>query len=364
MKSLIDLPRPNRDQALYDAIRAEGFARFPERKANYENYLADRRQLTPDFLPIMLDIENVSRCNYRCIMCLASEWGSNGRAADMSLAGFKQLLDQQSGLLEIKLQGMGEPLLNAETYFDMIRYARSRALWVRSTTNASLLHHQENYRQLIDVDICEIQVSLDGASAETYSRIRPRGDFALVKQNCLLLNNYARQVKRPRSRMWVVVQQTNFHELEQLPELAAQTGFERMTLSLDLNCFGQERWQEKNDKLNVQEQLSVDRALAIIEIGKRLGVEITFWVIDSKFSTDTPESLCPWPFERVFISSDMRVVPCCMISNPDSMEFGDARKLTTIWNGNDMEAFRAKHLAGEIPAICRSCYQLDNARGE
>ena len=44
---------------------------------------------------------------------------------------------------------------------------------------------------------------------------------------------------------------------------------------------------------------------------------LRFWNTTSKYSTETPEALCPWPFERAYISPDQRVVPCCVIGNPD-----------------------------------------------
>ena len=83
-----------------------------------------------------LRISVTDRCNFRCTMCQVSEWEKMTRARDMGLEEFKQLLDEQYGLVEVKLQGMGEALMNAEPFFDMIRYARARHIWVRVTTSA------------------------------------------------------------------------------------------------------------------------------------------------------------------------------------------------------------------------------------
>ncbi len=106
----------------------------------------------------------------------------------MSFDDFTALLEAQYGLIEIKLQGMGEPLLAADIYFSMIEYARRRHIWVRSTVNGSLLHLKDNYKRLIDSDICEIQVSVDGATKPTYEKIRRGGKFAMVTRNCGLLD--------------------------------------------------------------------------------------------------------------------------------------------------------------------------------
>jgi radical SAM protein with 4Fe4S-binding SPASM domain len=356
MDKLKILPRPTRDEDLYSSILQKGYKTYPQRLGNSEKATTPPSKAILDYQPIILDIENVSRCNYRCIMCQMSTWRGNKRAADMTFGDFTELLDSQQGLTEIKLQGIGEPLLGGDLYFEMIRYARSKHLWVRSTTNASLLHQNENYRKLIDSDICEIQISIDGATAKTYEKIRPGGTFKLISENCIRLHAHCREVDRRRTRMWTVVQKDNFSELEELPALAARLGFKRLTLALDLSDFGQTDLKKHNDIIAMHGKLTHNRAVKVIELGKKESVEVTFWIIDEKFNTSSPNKLCPWPFQRAYISSDMRVVPCCMMANPEVMDLGDARELNKVWNDQKMVKFRQMHLDGKIPRVCRSCY--------
>jgi pyrroloquinoline quinone biosynthesis protein E len=92
--------------------------------------------------------------------------------------------------------------------------------------------------------------------------------------------------------------------------------------------------------------------------GAALGVKVRFWNVTNKYSTDSVEQLCPWPFERAYISSDLRVVPCCIIANPDVCEVGTVDgDFTSIWKGEAMTRFRDAHLKGEVPAPCRFCYR-------
>jgi pyrroloquinoline quinone biosynthesis protein E len=53
----------------------------------------------------------------------------------------------------------------------------------------------------------------------------------------------------------------------------------------------------------------------------------------------------------------MRYVPCCIIGNPEVSDLGDARQLTAEWHGKSVADFRRAHLAGDIPAVCKSCYK-------
>lgn len=354
---IIPLPLPSPDREFYNRVIQSGFARFPEREKNFKIYKSSARGPELNYLPVKMDIENVSRCNFRCTMCQVSDWPKMTRAADMRFEDFETLLLSQYGLVEIKIQGMGEPLLAADSFFKMIRLARARDLWVRTTTNASLLHIKENYKELVDSDVCETQVSIDGASAETYEAIRRNASFDRMVENVQLLNNYAESRNMLRTRMWVVLQKANIHEVELFPKLAAELGFNRLTISLDLNDWGSNRWKAQNDLVDVQNVFDLNRALSLVETSRKLGVELTYWYIDRKYSPKSPESLCPWPFERLYIGSDMRTVPCCMIANPDVYELGDATALSTVWNSEKIKDFRLAHLTGKIPSVCQSCYE-------
>ncbi len=355
---LAELPQPSPDLEFHERVLEDGFKRYPLRRQNYERYLAARRGEIVDYMPIKLDVENVSRCNFHCTMCPVSDWPKFTRAEDLHYDDFTRVIDEQYGVIELKLQGIGEPLLG-KTYTDMIAYARSKQIWVRSTSNASLLHLNDAYRRVIDSDICELQISIDGATDDTYESIRRGGKLGRVKENCSMLNGYCQQVGHKRTRMWVVVQSGNLQELEMLVTLAVELGFSRLTFSLDL-------WEWRGDwhgayvDSNVSNGLDVRRANQLVQQGRGSGVEVTFWRIEEKYSSD---NICPWPWERAYISSDMRIVPCCIIGQPSVADLGDARNFTTEWNSEPYRRFRKAHLEGQIPDICKGCYECRDKSG-
>src|SRR3569833_2706671 len=247
---LMALPKPEPSAGIdaYNRERELALAFSERRRANYDIYLKSRAVRTAklDYLPIKLDIENVSRCNFRCTMCQVSDWHKGTRAKDLSLDSFKRLIDEQYGLVEIKLQGMGEPLLQRDDFFAMVRYARAQHIWVRTTTNASLLHLRHIYQKLVDADPNEIKISIDGATRETIEGIRRQSDFEQVVENCITINKYCREKHVRRTKMWVVVQKQNVHEAHQLLDLAHRAGFEDLVYSIDLNFWGQQSWQTAN----------------------------------------------------------------------------------------------------------------------
>ena len=61
----------------------------------------------------------------------------------MSNSFLNNLLDEQIGLVEIKIQGLGELFLSND-FIPMVEYARQKHLWVRSTTNTYYINKKED----------------------------------------------------------------------------------------------------------------------------------------------------------------------------------------------------------------------------
>ena len=360
VRRLRQLPSPEPAAGL-DAYRRErrlALARSPRRLWNFTKYrLYGRRAAAIPYLPIKLDIENISRCNFRCTTCQVSDWKQGKRAGDMSLDDFRRLLDEQYGLVEIKLQGMGEPLMQGDEFFKMIRLARERRIWVRTVTNGSLLHLKDNFKKLIDSDVNEVQISIDGAKKSTFESIRRGADFETVLDNCRRINAYCRERGIRRTKMWTVVQRANERELPELVDLAADLGFSTQVFALNLVDWGNTIWRARNDAVSVLRDFRLDVARGLIERGRIRGVKVQFWTAVERFQTGSPKTICPWPFERAFVSSDSRVVPCCVIANPDNFELNGAKGFAGIWKGSDYKSFRQAHLGGAIPDVCKSCYE-------
>lgn len=350
MKFSLAVPKP--DSARYDAMMNAGFEKYPERLENYKKYKASGKKIKVDYMPVKADVENVSRCNFRCAHCLFPSYGSYSRAEDLSLNDFKRFIDDQYGLIEIKIQGIGEPFLQKD-FPDMVKYASDRYIWVRTTTNGSVLHLNENYKRIIDANVGELQVSFDGATKETFEKIRIGANFDIIVDNCKKLNSYCQDIGTDMTRMWSVLQQQNIHEAEALVEIAAEMGFKRLTMSLELrDWFNTESVAVDN---NMQRLVDINDKWIENVTNKALecGVELTFWFAADRFSN---ENICFWPFERFLLASDKYIVPCCIIADPSIMNFGGYDDFRELWFGKVFEEFRKSHLDGDIPQICKACY--------
>ena len=358
----LPLPEPSAGLEEYEEERAACLKLDARRRENYDRYMdSGRRSARVDYLPIKLDIENVSRCNFACTMCAVSKWPHRRRGRDMCLHEFKALIDEQHGLVEIKLNGLGEALMQGDEYFEMIRYARSKRIWVRMTTNASLLHMRNNHRKLIDSGVNEIDISIDGADKATFESIRRGSKFEQVTANCKLLNDYARSKNLRRTKMWTLVQEENYRRLDEHVALAQDLGFRHLVFSLNLHGWGDPALEDRNRKVTVDDRLSDAYLWSLVEQGAASKIRVSFWRVNEKFDTAALKHRCPWPFERAVVTSDLRTVPCCMIGDPDMFEIGrgSGKGFSELWGGEEYAEFRRAHLEGKIPQVCKGCYRCE-----
>jgi len=344
------LPSPTKE---YQETIDKGFELYPKRYENYLKFKANPRSANPDFLPVKMDVEPLSRCNFKCDMCIVSSFENLKRAEDLSLEDFKEIVDENIGVFEMKIQGLGEPFMHSD-FTKMVEYASSKNIWTRSTTNASLLHKNDNYKKIIDANIGELQISIDGCQKESYEKIRVNSKFDVMVKNVKQLNEYQNSLNLNKTRMWFLLQDINYNDLFDVPKFATELGFKRVTISLDIIGWNSDEWEEKNTKKSQAHNVTQEIIDKLLELAKEVDIDLTFWGISSKY---TKENVCPWPFERTFVSSDKYILPCCMISNPQTFNFGQKTDFfVDTWSSSEYISFRQMHLDNNIPDICKFCY--------
>src|SRR5579884_577139 len=151
-------------------------------------------------LPAYLQIEPVGQCNLRCQMCAIQfrrDGPPHGPPAFMSFAAFTGLIDGFEGLQELHLQGLGEPMMHPR-FFDMVAYAARRGIRVSTNSNLTLLNDRRAELCATSGLAC-LHVSIDGATPETYERIRVRAHFDCVVRNVERLQRARWSAAWPRS---------------------------------------------------------------------------------------------------------------------------------------------------------------------
>ena len=295
-------------------------------------------------------------------MCSVTDFEDGKRCEDMSLDLFARRLDELTGLIQVSLVGLSELFMLHHSLEAMLRLCRDRKIWTYIATNGSLLHQRNWIERLIDIDLDEIVVSIDGVTAETFEAIRINSNFERVYKNAKTLNEKFNRagVHPKRTKMQTVLQSRNKHELFDFIPLARDLGFTSIAFETEPFDWGSVSWREKNSL--AFQILEPDKIERLVSQGQECGVEVGFVEIVQRYTAEPKiSSLCPWPFSKIFISSDDRVVPCCHISNPDHFEIGkgigETNSVSDVWFGEDYYQFRQAHISGNIPQACQSCYK-------
>lgn len=353
------LPKPEPDNELYRETLRRRKALSESFRNNYDA-LMDRKSRDALYTeqvetgPIKVDIEIAAQCNLRCPMCDITKQKAVKRSPNMTLEKFISVVDRLDTIFELRIAGLGEPTLNKDVA-KMIDYARRQNIWVRMVTNATLLHRSDLYKRILDADICELIVSIDGVDKDTFEKLRKGADYDLVVKNCKALNIYSQQKGfEKRIKMWSTIQRENNCQLLSFPKFASELGFKKLGVSLSLHRWGSPDWQAY---LNENVVLNTEARLAeLITEAAAYRVEIGIEDVSEKYSG---ASLCPWPFERIHIAADERIVPCCMVSNPDTFNLGKFISLGHDWNSDAYVNLRRSHLLADLPSICTHCYKQD-----
>jgi radical SAM protein with 4Fe4S-binding SPASM domain len=287
----------------------------------------------------------------------------------MAFDTFTRLLDQFPSLEELQLQGLGEPMMHPRL-FDMFAYASRRVKRVSTNSNMTLLNPTRAAR-CVTSGLHELHVSIDGATAATYERIRMRSNFARVIRNVELLQGTKRRLgsDTPWLRMVVVAMRQNLDEFPDLVRLAHRLGIDTVFVQHLCHDFGESslpsQYLPMRDFVADETLLTVDagrigRAFAAARAAAdELGVDLRLPNPRPKLhppGTPGPER-CDWPWRGAYVSYDGRAMPCCMVATPDRINFGNMVDYgaATVWNNAEYHEFRERLDSDDPPDVCRSC---------
>ena len=345
MNSRLDIrtntPKPNR--FYYKAYFAIGLLKYPRRALNLIKFILSNFNPHVSYYPIIIDFEPTQNCNYKCVMCVPFTI----KRRDMTFDSFRKIIDEQFGLMEVKIQGVGEPLLNKD-FFKMVDYAKKRWLWVRTTTNGSLLHVNDNYKRLVDSRIHDVNISIDGCTKDVYESIRRGGNFEQIRENCRLINDYNNRVKKTTIRAWVVLQKKNRHQLFNFPHFFADLGFKEMVLSFAMHNYG----REGDNKETTNFTYSEDDFKKLMKASKKAGIKLSFF-FRPYFDGN---GFCQIPFKRVYITTDGHIIPCCYIANQEVVDFGSYKEFNRIWFKDYVQLRDNLKSRKGVPTFCKECY--------
>ncbi|MBL1174936.1 radical SAM protein [Pantanalinema sp. GBBB05] len=323
-------------------------------------------------LPSYVQIEPVGQCNLRCRMCsiqFRDDAPVDGSPAFMAFATFTQLIDQFTTLKNLHLQGLGEPMMHPR-FFDMVEYAVQKGIQVTTNSNLTLLGDKQAER-CVTSGLHSLHVSIDGATPTTYERIRVGSSFDRVIGNLNRLQFMRRhkQSKSPHLQLTMVLMRQNLHELPDLVRLAHQYAVDSLFVQHLCHDFGESTLPAHYQAMQhfVQAETLLEADMQHVEsifaharsLAQALNVDLRLPRLRPKLhAPETPgRERCDWPWQGAYISYQGLAMPCCMISTPDRLNFGNVLQqgVEDTWQGEGYQAFRQQLNSATPPEVCRSC---------
>jgi mycofactocin biosynthetic radical S-adenosylmethionine protein MftC len=187
--------------------------------------------------PICLTWELTYACNLACVHCLSS----SGRRdpAELSTDECKSLIDEfeRMQIFYVNIGG-GEPTVRSD-FWELVEYATEHHVGVKFSTNGSRITTDVAQR-LAASDYVDVQISLDGATADVNDAVRGTGSYATATtaMDRLATAGFV------GFKLSVVVTRHNVTQLDQFKALADRYGAQLRLTRLRPSGRGADVWDE------------------------------------------------------------------------------------------------------------------------
>ncbi len=187
--------------------------------------------------PICLTWELTYACNLACVHCLSSSGRRDPRelTTEEAIGVVDELRALQVFYVNI---GGGEPMLRRD-FEDIVEYATTHQVGVKFSTNGTYLDAAAA-RRFAAMDYLDIQISIDGATADVNDAVRGEGSFAAAVR---AMDHLAEADFGP-FKISLVVTRHNVDQLDQYLALADRYGAQLRVTRLRPAGRGADTWHE------------------------------------------------------------------------------------------------------------------------
>lgn len=177
-------------------------------------------------------VEPTTICNLGCRTCIRHAW--NEPPGRMQEATFRKLLQGLRSFDPLPLLffgGFGEPLSHPGI-FRMVQEAKQLGAEVELITNGTLLG-EEAIRALLETGLDTLWVSVDGATPDGYSEVRPGAELQNVLGNVARLQRRQLELgmKKPQLGLGFVAMRSNAHEFPDLLRWSLRHRIKKLSVS-------------------------------------------------------------------------------------------------------------------------------------
>jgi len=320
-------------------------------------------EFNPNYLfrPTNVSIYLTRKCTKCCVHCV-TEATPHEMENELSLDEWKKILRKlrEEGVLAVVFTG-GEPFLRKDLQ-DILEYANSLKFKITLLTDYDNLsvEHVEFLKSL--KYLSGIQVSLDGACAETHDFLRGKGSFNLAMKRLNLLNESG-----IRYAISTTVHRKNIPEIDGIVDIYHKYNASVLWLN-PLAPFGRGKKLNEIVLSNQELMLLSDKYLELVRSG-RIDAGNDYWLLESELSSnadkrsplqDTPNSISLGVF-NVSIGSDGGCYLDSKMMSGDVLPLGNILEMSLgeIWNMPGTEKVRSYYDGNAEEACFRPLCEVE-----
>ena len=318
-------------------------------------------------MPKVIEIETTTLCDRRCVICEYVYWKKGEQVRrHLTFEEFKEMIDQFPVIRWSNVTGEGSAFLNPD-YIKMLKYLHGKGASVWLVDHLDSIPW-ETLRDEVLPYIHGMYVSMDGATRQTYEKIKVGCNYDNVIQNLLRIIGYKRTHRTPFPHLTFryVITKDNVEEipaflslLNTLAEPHEWGGSSSRVEFTGLLTFPEiEQYEVKKVP---QDVLDVLRQMAN---PKKLSRCIPFSFNHPEQRRNPPMHRC-LAWREPYVMLPGYVIPCCavLMSNNRPLlrkcSFGNLLKgdMVEIWYSPKYEVFRKLIVDEEapVPEICVGC---------
>jgi mycofactocin radical SAM maturase len=301
--------------------------------------------------PICLTWELTYACNLACVHCLSSSGRRDPR--ELSTEECKAVIDQLQAMQVFYVNiGGGEPTVRRD-FWELVDYATAHQVGVKFSTNGSRIS-PEIARRLAASDYVDVQISIDGATAEVNDRVRGPGSFetALAAMRNLATAGFK------GFKISVVITRENVSQLDAFKAIADTFDAQLRITRLRPSGRGADVWDDLHPTASQQRELYE----WLLAHGEEVLTGDSFFHLSAYGEPLPGLNLCG-AGRVVCLVDPIGDVYACPFAIHEAFLAGNVREqggFTGVWRESELfQELRSPQTAG----ACTSCQFFDTCRG-
>jgi mycofactocin radical SAM maturase len=301
--------------------------------------------------PICLTWELTYACNLACVHCLSSSGRRDPR--ELTTAECRAVIDtlQRMQVFYVNIGG-GEPTVRPD-FWELLEYSIAHQVGVKFSTNGIKLDASAA-RRLAATDYVDVQISLDGATADVNDAVRGAGSYDTALR---AMANLAAAGFRG-FKLSVVVTRHNVSQLDSLAKLADDHGAQLRLTRLRPSGRGADVWPDLHPTAAQQRELYE----WLTAHGDRVLTGDSFFHL-SPYGQPLPGLNMCGAGRVVCLIDPVGDVYACPFAIHENFLAGTVRQpggFEAVWRESPLFADLRRPQAG---GACRSCGSFDSCRG-